>query len=547
MTHAISKTHVVSILLTLLFLSFASPLFLSFKPGVLSFKYQAAKDAKITVCYARKGSESFNRKFCPVVNIAKGDGTSGVPVNMRRISKVHFGFEGTSNSPDDVKLSDFKFANGIFEQKIPPSSIIEHNDYGNHRVVEIFNVKLYSLIPKIDCKILIILTTIFFLFSCKMVKYLAVFKIEQHHSRIDIVFLACFFGMLFVPMSDISTGESDLKENRTLQKYAPLFANGKINNDFGKNFEAYFNDRFFGRHYFIKYYENLRAVLSPSEGNVNVLVGKNDFLFFRGDKLIKSFQNAELYPDDFLRNIAAYLQGINDFCKKRGKLFYYFIAPDKNRIYGENIKYVRKVRPDSESRTFQLVDYLKKHTDVKVIYPYDEMLRAKTADPDDLLYWKYDTHWSERGAYAGYLALMKEISKDTGVQGITVKDWQKYAKKDGDLAKMLGGRKRTDAVYLKPKFHEKGVVCDRKALERNVPTFCDNPKGEKRIVLFHDSFMNGLRPFIAASFKESYFYWRYPNENIDTDIMKNSDIIVLENAERFTRKIISEYQAEDIK
>ena len=533
------KNITVCVLLALLFLFLSQNLFVSFKPGTLSFKYRTVRDAEITVCFARKNSEIFNHKFCRVINVAKGMDTAGVSIDMRRISKVRLNFGDKIKAKDDIKLSDFWFDNGIFRQKVPLKSIIEQNDHNNHYSVTIADVKFYSLVPLFDFKILIILATVYFMFAYKMVKYLAVFKIEQHHSRIDIVFLACFFVLLFIPMSHLSTEESDMKENRMLQKYVPLIKEGKINDDFGKNFEAYFNDRFFGRYYFLKYYEYLKAILSPSEGNINVLIGKNDFLFFRGDNSIKSFQNAELYPDDFLRRVADYLQNINDFCKKNGKLFYFFIAPDKNKIYGENVKYIRKVRPDSESRTFQLIDYLKKHTDVKVIYPYDEMLKAKTDNPDDLLYYKYDTHWNERGGYIGYLALMKEIDKDTVTPKVKIKSWEKYLYDSGDLARMIGSYKKVPATYLKPVIDDH-AHCEGMAFPLWECLHCHNLDGQKRILFFHDSFMVNMYRFVAASFRESYFYWRYPNENIDMDnILKNADIIVLENLERRIR-IMSE-------
>ena len=64
-------------------------------------------------------------------------------------------------------------------------------------------------------------------------------------------------------------------------------------------------------------------------------------------------------------------------------------------------------------------------------------MAAKAADPEDLLYWKYDTHWSEKGAHIGYLALMKEINKDVAVPQVKIKGWEKYVKKDGDLVQML--------------------------------------------------------------------------------------------------------------
>ena len=68
----------------------------------------------------------------------------------------------------------------------------------------------------------VILVTSYFLFTYKLGKYLSRFKIEEHHSRIDIVFLTVFFILLFVPMLHISDAEKSEQENRMLAKYTPL-------------------------------------------------------------------------------------------------------------------------------------------------------------------------------------------------------------------------------------------------------------------------------------------------------------------------------------
>ena len=45
-----------------------------------------------------------------------------------------------------------------------------------------------------------------FLLTYKLVQYVAKFKLLEHNSRIDIVFVVAFAMLLFVPMSHISTG-----------------------------------------------------------------------------------------------------------------------------------------------------------------------------------------------------------------------------------------------------------------------------------------------------------------------------------------------------
>lgn len=105
----------------------------------------------------------------------------------------------------------------------------------------------------------VILVTSYFLFTYKLGKYLSRFKIEEHHSRIDIVFLTVFFILLFVPMLHISDAEKSEQENRMLAKYTPLIDyRGGCNLKYGKNFDAWFSDRFWGRDELVKVYYKIK-------------------------------------------------------------------------------------------------------------------------------------------------------------------------------------------------------------------------------------------------------------------------------------------------
>ena len=107
--------------------------------------------------------------------------------------------------------------------------------------------------------------------------------------------------------------------------------------------------------------------------------------------------------------MAQYLSDVDDWATKNGKTFYYVIAPDKNKIYGENIVNINKIRPDSEGRANQVVKYLKDNTTVKVIYPYEALMNNKDKG---LLYYKKDTHWNYFGAYFLYFCVCLYTQED---------------------------------------------------------------------------------------------------------------------------------------
>lgn len=114
--------------------------------------------------------------------------------------------------------------------------------------------RLYLTEAGFDGKLFIIIITLAYMVCYKLVQYLARFKIVENNSRIDIVFAVCVIAFMFVPVLHINRDEISVQENRTLAKYVPLIDDdsGAINYNFGKDFESWFNDRFFGRKQFIK-------------------------------------------------------------------------------------------------------------------------------------------------------------------------------------------------------------------------------------------------------------------------------------------------------
>ena len=102
-----------------------------------------------------------------------------------------------------------------------------------------------------DWKVFVIILTLAGLACYKLVDYLAQFKIIEHNSRIDIVFVAFVIAFMFVPISKINHDKISQQENRTLAEYVPLVKDGKINFNYGRDFEAWFNDHFNQRKLFI--------------------------------------------------------------------------------------------------------------------------------------------------------------------------------------------------------------------------------------------------------------------------------------------------------
>ena len=345
----------------------------------------------------------------------------------------------------------------------------------------------------------------------------------------DRIFLIVFGILLFVPVLHINQAEFSKREKRRLAVSPTLITENGINAAYGKNFESWFDDRFFLRKQIIHLFDKYRYSLSMNE-NRKALIGKNDWAFYKGDNSVSNYQNATLLSQDELEKITANLNDIQNFAKQNNQRFVFLIGPDKNKAYGEFFpeKY-KKQRPDSESRTAQLLNYLRLHSDVRAVYPLDVI---KAGKDKGLLYYKNDTHWNDLGAYLAY----KEMMKAVGEPPVEV-DFQPKVRGggNGDISSMIRLKK---SVYSGIKYPTIATPLSGqcktigKTTLGNDNFLCTNPNKKGKAIVFRDSFTEALQPYLAETFNEVKLYWHHNIKDINPSELKQYDIIVLEAVER---------------
>ncbi len=381
-----------------------------------------------------------------------------------------------------------------------------------------------------------------YLLSLKLTSYLADFKNIQKQSRIEIIFLTVFFVMLFIPMSHINQNAVSKKENRKLAQYKSLIKNsGELNYNFGKDFDNWFNDRFYLKNLLYEI-NSLTTICNKNWQTTRVLKGDENWLFYKGENSIENYQNSNMFSENELVQITNYLTSINNYCKKRNKKFYFVIAPDKNKIYGEYYpQSIKKVNPDTDSRANQLKNHLQNNTDINVLYLYDTITEHKK---ENLLYYKTDTHWNHLGAYYGYSEIINTINKDFNNKLTTDKiESISYQEFSGDLNKML-------PKILKTKKEQEPIIktqnennyCKQTATVRDIQS-CSNKESQYNLLMYRDSFTVNLIPYLSKDFKNSKYIWKY---DVDKDEINNNDIIILETVERLLPKLTEISALEDI-
>lgn len=250
---------------------------------------------------------------------------------------------------------------------------------------------------KFDFKIFVIIAVLTFLFVYKISNYVAEFKTIKGKSRIEIIFLTVFFAYLFVPMSYINQDVISEKENRVLAQWKPFITkSGEINQNFGKDVNEWFNDRFNLRRELLKMHTTF-SVLLTKEAEEGV-IDRNGFLFLKSEINHSRYEKISEADYDALRQL-------NIFCRQNNIELYVLIVPDKSYVQIPSKKIL--LHDNYAEILNEKVKELNAQSGVKTIYPLEEMRQAvKQHD----MYFRTEHHWTDDGAFVGYQAIMKAIS-----------------------------------------------------------------------------------------------------------------------------------------
>ena len=345
---------------------------------------------------------------------------------------------------------------------------------------------------------------------------------------ISLLLIFFFFILILIPNVGIDYHETKSdRENRTLASFP-----GKFSRTFGMEFEQWYNDRFFGRNFYISIMEFFNLNLKSSVGNDQVILGKDGWIFLNaGGMCVRDYMNIERFTDAELKGIAEYISGFSDWCRENGKEFLFVVAPDKMRVYGEFYPdCIKKMNPDSASRVCQLIDYFEKNSSVRPLYLIDDLLEEKNKSRE-LLYYKNDTHWNDLGGYIGY-SRINEVFGQIGAERIFIDEWSKVKNERGDLNNLYPEGTRNDGVTEYP-LAKYDFTYSSNCVDSRHPYDSECKDGKKSLVVFRDSFFNAMHPYFSQQFKSVKDYWKREVAAEDLEYLKeNGDVVIYEVVER---------------
>lgn len=341
--------------------------------------------------------------------------------------------------------------------------------------------------------------------------------------------LLWFFLAKYVDTTNFENREMAVKPDLTLDSYAK----------FAEEYETYFNDSIPFRNNLITLNNSIDYFIFQKSTNDRVIIGKNNWLFYGdikdGDP-IGCYQGTNLLSEEELRDIADNCVNQRDFLAALGKEFVILILPNKERIYSEMMP-DRYGRPADNYRALQIINYLRENTDLRVVYPYDELMSAKEESGLNIWY-KTDTHWNWVGGYIGACALLNEL----GIEMPAIDNEQieivRGAETSGDLAGMLNLSEQlkfadTDYSIIGYDTHQmEGIAWDF----NNAIIYRSYNADERKIYVCRDSFSSHMSNYIGSQFNDSYF--RHRNTySYDDFVAQDPDIFVYETVERYVHEL----------
>lgn len=241
-------------------------------------------------------------------------------------------------------------------------------------------------------------------------------------NRADGVFFAIFLIALILPASNIDFDSVISRENRKLAETAKPFVDGRVNNAFGRQFDEWFKDRFAGRNKIIDLYNAFQNTVNKKFERHGVIIGKDDWMFHGR---IANFKGTDAFSDAELEKMRGNLRRLKRFSDEHGIKLYIMVSPYKHHVYPELYPEAVK-RPSDIGRMDRIEQYfIRELPEVDFIYLKNVLLNEKKKT-DEWLYFKTDHHWTDRGAYAGYKALMKRIARDfPSVKAVSLSDYNR--------------------------------------------------------------------------------------------------------------------------
>ena len=348
------------------------------------------------------------------------------------------------------------------------------------------------------------------------------------------VLVALFLAVIVLPLAANIAGIDGADpggENRELASFPQTDGTWRSLADYPNGLNAWFDDHFGFRSLLVRWYGESRLFgfgVSPSAA---VVKGQHGWFFYADDKSVDDYAQVEPMTPVALDNWRAAVTRARDWLRSRGVAYVFTIAPDKHLVYSEEMP-PTIVRVSDVSRTDQLFTTLQDTAIAVDVRP--SLFEAKTAER---IYQQTDTHWNDRGALVAYQRIIGAVRArvPSTPAAWTRADFDPVDRvvEGLDLAGMMGLKRvlREVDMTLVPRRPRRAYVVEPAgakptAEEGRLVTQLDDPS-LPRAVIFRDSFVSRLVPFLSEHFSRAVYLWQ---NDFDATVIEQEhpDVVIQE-------------------
>lgn len=323
----------------------------------------------------------------------------------------------------------------------------------------------------------VIFFIVIFSSSYIVIKFLLNTRILQKEYTANIVFVIILFLTLFWPASKIDhVSTKNSNENRVLAQYKSLFSGdpfkqeSHFNRNYGKDFEAWFNDRFRNRESLVSFINDIKYKLSFNTFKNKGAYRYKDWVWVPNDWFV---------PHE--SNIAKINKTLNGIYKTWNIPILVLVYPSKSEIYCEHSLF-KKCNHNSNV----IFNYLKKNIkneNIKVITVLPYALKHK--NDNELLFYKDEHHMTQYGAQM----VINELITD-GYLPASNNDYHQYdIQAHCTWGEFIFDKKRCESIYKYGQSY--GFI--RGGNKRNVYDIKMDNEGSYIYYSFSDKYKNDVR------------------------------------------------------
>lgn len=278
------------------------------------------------------------------------------------------------------------------------------------------------------------------------------------------------------------------------------------------------------------YQNNLQsdANAKPKDTNQKVIVGKNGHLFLGGEdrnQILSQLKGALALDHNDIVTWSWNIQNRKALAEKYGYQILNVICPEPHVYNSQDLPVGSVVSP------FRPAAVLLKIFKDDVFYPLNE-IRMFAPNPGEA-YLRTDSHWSEVGAYAAYIAVMRRLSLEERIIGSN-QLVMNASSIIGDLGEKMVppvSSVKFDLNISDPQ--ARLIYCNHLVNHGHIQHY-RNEFGTGRLLIFGTSFSTAWMKFFAESFYEVLYIYTTVSDEFLLENFR-PDYVIYETPERFCR------------